>query len=136
MTTLNEAREAVYDRFRTLWADRTPFTFQNDKFESKALKDDWIRVSVLETFSAQETLGPTGARRFRRRGRIFGQLFTLAEEGGMANSGGHAHVFRGIFEATSFGGVDCNNAVVDEVGPDGKWHQTNISIIFDYEEFK
>lgn len=136
MTTLDQAREAIYLRFETQWATRTAFTYQNESNKGlDAGTADWVRLSVLEVAGGQETLGPILGRRYRRNGSIIVQIFTRGDKG-MSASAGHADTFRGIFEGVSFSGVDTSNAVAKEIGPDGKWHQTNVEVTFDYDEIK
>ncbi len=135
MTTIDQARTAVYDRFVAQWANRTPFTFENEKWEEPKPDVDWVRVSVRNTGGGQETLGPKTQRKYRRRGSIFVQVFTPVAKG-MKAGAGHAQAARAIFEGESFTGIDANNGVIRESGSDGKFYQTLVEVFFDYTEIK
>lgn len=133
--TLDQAREAVYERFQTLWANRTAFTLENEKFQEPGPDTDWCRVSLRHTGGGQETLGPITQRKYRRRASIFIQIFTAVAKGMQAGAG-HAQAARAIFEGSSFAGIDANNGVIRESGPNGKNYQTLVEIFCDYDETK
>ena len=67
MTDITEAYEAIYGQFITAWADRTPYTFANEKFKIGDVSA-WARLSIRHEESGQETLGPPGNRKFARPG--------------------------------------------------------------------
>lgn len=133
MTTMNAAREAVYSRWVAQWGTTSPFTFDNEAFDTPAVA--WARVTIRHTGSAQETLGETGNRRFRRSASVFVQLYGLVDRGTSVLDT-LATTARGIFEGVSFSGLDFTNAVVRESGNDGKWFQYVVEAFFDYEETK
>lgn len=135
MTLLDEAREAVYQRFVDNWT-ATPFLFENeDSDDLDGGTVAWARLSVRETAGGQETLGPIGARKYRRRASAFVQVFTPVNAG-MKAAGVLSAVARAIFEGTSFGGLDFNDARVSDTGPDDKWQQTLVEAVFDFTETK
>lgn len=134
MTTLNEARQAVYDRFVTNWGTRTTFTFENEEFDEPAT-GDWVRVSVKQTASGQETLGPKTQRKYIRNASVMVQVFTPTNIG-KTTADGHATTAAGIFEGESFSGLNCNDALIREGGQDGKWDITLVEVAFFYEETK
>lgn len=134
MTTLNEARAAVYTRWNAQWGTTTPFQFDNEAFTAPD-KDPWARVTVRHTTSVQDTLGRPTNRRFRRSAVAFIQLYALVDTG-LAALDGLAQTARAIFEGVSFSGLDFNNVVVRETGPDGKWYQVTVEGFFDYDETK
>ncbi len=139
MTTIEEAREAIYSRFSTQWGTTTPFTFENEVFNGDAQTVPWTRLSVLNTSAGQETLGPAGGRRFKRSGSVFQQVFTKAEDkssGGLKAGDDLAKTGLDIFEATSFSGLDFHDGVIKESGPDGKWYMHLVETLFDYYETK
>lgn len=135
MATINEVREAIYSRFNTQWGTRTAFTFDNERFDSEKQTDPWVRLSVRHVGGGQDTLGPPGGRKYRRKGQVFLQIFTAVDEG-LSVADGHAQFAKPIFEGVSFSGVDFMDFRVREVGPDGKWFQTLVEWDFDYDEIR
>ena len=134
MTTLNEAREAVYSRFTTEWGSSSAFTFENESFDEPA-DSPWVRVSVRSLSRSQETMGRVGNRKFRPTALVFVQVYTRTNTG-VEQGDTLAVQAKDIFEAISFSGLDFNNGLVRETGPDGKWYQHVAEIKFDYEEIK
>lgn len=133
--TIDEARQAIYDRFKSEWGTRTIYTFAGEKFTEPGPDVDWVRLSVRHRGGGQETLGPKTGRKYRRFGGIFVQVFTPVGKGEKAGSS-HAHAARVIFEGESFGGVDTDNGEIKEIGDNGKHYQTNLEVHFAYEEIK
>lgn len=134
MTLPNEARAAVYSRFIALWTGGTAYTFENEKFAPP--KDAaWVRLSVRNLESAQDCLGPPGARRFRRDALVFAQVF-VPLDGGLAVSDSLVSDLQGIFEGVSFDGLDFRAVSSREIGVDEAWHLTLVEAPFDYEEIK
>lgn len=137
MTTLSEAREAVYQRFASNWdTGDAAITLENEKFDGDAQTAPWCRVAVRSQTSGQETLGPVGGRIFRRHATVFVQIFTKKAEGGMSVGSGLAETARNIFEGRSFSGLDFTSVDISESGPDGKWYQHLVEAPFDYDEIK
>lgn len=135
MTLLDDAREAVYQRFVDNWSS-TPYVFDNeDSADLDGGAVAWARLSVRETAGGQETLGPTGGRKYRRQASAFVQVFTPVNAG-MKAAGDLAAAARAIFEGTSFGDLDFNNARVSDTGPDDKWQTTLVEAVFDFTETK
>ena len=136
MTTLPEAREAIYNTFNTAWGATSSFTFDNEKY-AKPATDPWVRVSVRHQFGTQETLGKPGNRRFARFGAVFIQIFTL-ENTGTEDADTLAATARAIFEGVSLTGttVRFRDVIIREEGLDGKWYQTVVEATFEYDETK
>ncbi len=132
MTTINQAREAIYERFTTQWADETPVVFTNEQADTDGA---WVRLTMQNQIRRQKTLGPPGARKFDDRGIIFIQVFEPGDSG-TARGDELVALAREIFEGVSFSGVKCFAAPTTEIGPDGKWFRRNVSIGFDYDETK
>lgn len=135
MTTINEAREAIYAR----WVANTSiaaanYSFDNEKYDPPD-SGQWARLSVRNTGSAQSTLGPTNGRRFRRTASVFVQLYDEVDQG-LRQLDILARETRGIFEGVSFSGLRFTNVVIRETGADGKWFQVVVEAFFDYEETK
>lgn len=134
MSSINEAREAIYSRFNTEWAARTEFTFDNERFDAP-VNGSWVRLVVRNIVSNQETLGRMGNRKFNRQGSIICQVFVDSNTG-LQNSDTLTEAIRTIFEGVSFNGVYANDCVIREIGPDGKWFQTNVETFFFYDDIK
>ena len=134
MTTLNEAREAIYGLFVTGWADRTAYTFDNERFDPPN-DAPWVRLTVRHTGSTQETLGPPGSRKFARTGSCFVQVFVPIDQG-VAEADGLATVAREVFEGVSIAGTRLRflDVVMRESGPEKKWFGVVIEAGFEYDE--
>ena len=138
MTTINQAREAVYERWRVQWGTRTPFVFENeDERTLDAGSLPWARVVVRNHDGAQGTLGRAGERKFWRPILVFVQLFH-PRNSGMKASGLDAAAAQAIFEASSFSGVHVFNMPVEElpVEPKDKWVTTLLTADAAFEEIK
>lgn len=145
-TTIKAAREAILSRWIAQWVDsgspRTPYTFENEKsappeaVAQAAFGTDtgsWVRLSVRNTYSAQETLGPVGSRKFERRGDIHIQIFVPVDRG-TADADTLLGQARAVFEGARFSGITCYAGTPKEVGVDGRWYQVNVVIQFTYYE--
>lgn len=134
MTTINEARTVVYERFEAAWGALSAFTFENEAF-TPPVGLPWVRVSVRNLDSEQECLGSPGHRRFKRNALAFAQVFVPGDSG-TKDSDTLAEAFRDIFEGVSVTGLDFRAASTREVGVDNGWHQTLAEAPFDYRETK
>lgn len=132
MTTLNEAREAVYQRFVDNYTT-TPFTFENEDFDPP--ETAWVRLFVRSLSGGQETLGGVGGRRFRRRALVGAQVFTPLNAG-MREGDVIAQEILELFEAVGFSGLDANDGIVRESPPGDEWIVHIVEIFFEYEETK
>jgi len=132
MTTLNEAREAIYGVFVAVWTE--PYTLDNERFDPP---DDaaWARLTVRHTGGTQETLGPAGSRKFARTGSCFVQIFVPTDQG-VQELDTLATLAREAFEGVSIAGttVRFQNVVLRESGPDKKWYGAVIEAEFEYDE--
>ena len=134
MTTLNEAKEAVYARFVAQWGMTTPFVLDNEE-RDEAGDVAWMRLVVRSSTRAQLTLGRIGNRKFLSGASVFAQVYTPVNTG--VQSGDSLAVqAANIFEGVSFSGLDFREAVVRESGPTGKWYLHVMEAEFDYEEIK
>lgn len=97
----------------------------------------WARAVLRHATSRQATLsGVSGQRRFRRTGSLVVQIFQPSGEGLVGNPD-LARIVQDAFEgAVTPGGVIVRSVVVNEVGPDGAWFQTNVVVSFEYDEIK
>tara|TARA_R110000796_G_scaffold41179_2_gene101985 strand:+ start:29209 stop:29622 length:414 start_codon:yes stop_codon:yes gene_type:complete len=133
--TLNEAREAVYQRF----VDNTSlagsaYTFASESFKPAA-DTAWARVTVTHEAGEQDSMGKAGDRKYLRRGRLLVQLFGPVDQGLRALDL-LADATRDIFEGTQFSGLYFVSADVRETGQDGEWFQLVVDAPFDYQETK
>lgn len=135
MTTINEAREAVYARWNTQWDSTTPFAFENESSDLAKGVVPWAHVHVRHLDGGQDTLGAPGNRRYRRAAVVMIQLHALVDSG-LATLDTLAATARTIFEGVSFSGLDFNDVQTRESGPDGKWYQVMVTAFFDYDETK
>lgn len=139
MTTVDEAREAIQQRWLSQWGAATLTAFENESQPTldglAAGTSAWVYVIVRHTGGGQETLGPTDHRKFERRGSVVAEIRTPLDRG-MKRGADLAHAARAIFEGTSFSGIDFTNGQVQEQGPDGKWYRHTASITFNYHETK
>lgn len=136
MTTANQAKEAVYQRFLDLFTGLADdkIAFDNDEFEEPN-SEPWARLVVRMDTRLQETLGRVTNRRFRTTGTVFVQVYTVVNTG-VKQGDTLAKEAADIFEAVSFSGLDFREANVRETGPDGKWYQHLVTAQFDYDEIK
>jgi hypothetical protein len=132
--TPNAAKEAIYNRFITLWTSKTTVILDN---EGIAPPDNAAHVflTVKSTFNNQRTLGGSGNRKYDRNAIIFVKINTLANTG-ISTSEGYVKDVLDIFEGVSFSGVICNNSQVSELGSDGKWYSVIVEIDCSYEDTK
>lgn len=135
MTTLNEAREAIYQRFNDNFTGLplSETTFDNEDFTPP--DGPWVRLTVRQAGGGQETLGAKGNRSYRRIAGTFAQVHTLADQG-TAEADGIAQEILAIFEGESFSDLDFNDGVIREIGSDGRFYQEVVEINFDYDERK
>ncbi len=138
MTTLNEARVAVVDRFLAsitgIPASRVVLQNEDEKFTDGS-DAAWMRLSVLHQTRGQETLGKSGNRKYRSFAQVVVQVYTLIDTG-LQSGDTLATEAKDIFEGVNFGGLAFNNGMVRESGPGGKWYMHIAEIDFDYEEIK
>lgn len=134
---IDDAREAIYARFNTAWAARTPVIFERDAKpkEPLGLSANYVRLTVHAPAGGQETLGTIGHRRYRRRGIIYLQVFTPDGQG-MKQGAIFAEAGRAILEGASFGGVDTINGRIRTIASDGKFEQVHLEVDFEYDEIK
>lgn len=135
MITELEFIELVEETFVAAWGTTTPITLDNEPFKEPTTPIPWVRLSVKHMTSRQETLGAAPNRKFERKGKIFVQVFEPVNKGRKVGAT-LAQQVRNIFEATSSGEAYFLAGNTREIGPDGKWFQTNVEIDFVYYENK
>jgi hypothetical protein len=129
-STVNAAREALYQAFHTAWAGATPIAFENEDYKETTAA--FVRFSMRNEDAGQNSLGSLGNRTFDRVGRIFVQIFTPLNVDGMVTADTLAESARAILEGTSTSGVHIYGVSTREVGPDGKWFYTLVEAPFTY----
>ena len=136
MTTLNQAKEAVYKRFVDNFTGvaLARIAFDNEEFEVPDA-GDWVRLTVRGRGRAQDTLGKPGNRRFRSAASVLVQVYTPADTG-VKQSDALAKEAADLFEGVSFSGLDFQVAEVRETGPDGRWYQSIVEAEFEFDEIK
>ena len=134
MTTPSQAKLAITDLFVTEWADRTPYTKDNEEFKPDDIPT-WVRLTIRHTGGNQETLGKKGNRKYERRGIITVSVFTPIETG-TYDSDILSKAAQDIFEGENFGGVVVNDTNIREIGANDKWYQVLMEANFHYNELK
>lgn len=137
MTTLNQAKEAVYqrfvDNFTGVTSDR--ITFDNEEFESPST-GNWVRLVVRSQVRLQDTLGKKTNRKFRSSALVLIQVFTRINTG-VTESDALVEEARDIYEGESFSGLDFQSVSSRESGPqDGTWYLAIVEAPFDYDQTK
>ena len=138
--TLDQATEFILARWTAQWivgsAERTPFVFENEDDEDLDNGSvSWASVIVVETGGGQETLGGAGSRKFRRKAMVSIEIRT-PKDSGSSEASTLAHAARTIYEATSFDGLDFNNARVVPLGKGEKWTRHVVEADFEFTEEK
>jgi hypothetical protein len=119
----------------------TKVALENEVFDKEP---SWVRLSVRELASPQQTLGPKGARRFKRDCVAIVQVFWPVEgaflgvEGGVDAGLRLAEDARRFFEGESIAPAKFHNASIgppqkDPAAP-GRWWTRNVSCPFFYVE--
>lgn len=96
----------------------------------------WLISTIRHVTGRQQTLGGVGGRAFQRTGIIFLQIYTRVGKG-LQESYQLAKVLVDAFEGKSSpNGVWFRNVRINEVGKDGTFSQTNVTVEFQYNEVK
>lgn len=137
MTTLNEAREAIYAAFVAGWGATSDYTFDNEDGFNPPTEDDWVRLVVRHSGRAQESLGGIGHRKFESVGSVIVQCFAPLDTGAKG-ADTLATAVRAIFEGKTLSPeqIRFTSAVVTEIGATDAWYQTNVEAFFTYTETK
>lgn len=146
MTTMNLAREAIIGRMQTVFGV-DPFWvcpwFPDSESDGgqvpSGVSDDgtvsYARLSIRETIGGQETLGPPGARRYKRNGVTELYIYAVANFGTL-KADELVALFRGSFEGVSFGGLSFTDCNVVDLGVEGVWWRVNALARFWFDETK
>lgn len=150
MTTLNEARDAAYKRMIAEWpatfgsgpaAFAVPYCFDDESLDTPedvaGKPKPWVRLSVRNLAGGQESLGPPGNRKYRRRAAVRMEAFT-APGTGLKKPDLIVQKAIDIFEGVRLAGALTYDGRTAEVGlvNDGRWKLSTAEVNFDYEEIK
>ena len=143
MTTINEAREAVYQAFDTGWASRTVRQLEGVPFTEPIIDVDWIRVVVRNFTGATETLGDSGNKKHRRKASVIMSIFTPADQG-MKAGADHAQFALDIFESKNIavpGGSERLDFIAGDIrevplGDGDKSRHVEVEVPFDFTQIK
>jgi len=138
MTTLVEAREAIYEQFINNYTaiPAARITADNEQF-TPPVDLAWGRFSVRHTGSAQESLGGVGNRKFNRLGSAFFQVFT-PENQGTFEADTLAQAARVLLEGLSLSSntIRFNGCDVREIGVNNGWYGVVVEGNFVYTDTK
>lgn len=136
MTTVDQAREAVHQRWVAQWGTTTGYVFEaeTEKTFDKGTAP-WARVTVRQVSGGQACLAPKGERLYLRYALVMIQIFTPLNNG-MKLGSTLAQQARELYEGEEFSGLDFTNGQVREVGPDGRWYMHAVDVEFSYDETK
>lgn len=134
MTTLNDARKAVYSRFLANAPEGVAYKFENEDFKPPE-EGSWLELTVRHARGVQETIAPRGSRSFQRKAVVEVFVFTAPGKG-MLDGDAVATAVKDIFEGESFADVDCFAGSVFEVGKVDRWNCHRVEVPLDYYETK
>lgn len=146
-TSINDAREALYQYFVAGWAAAVaaeaarqavtlaapPYALGDETMEPP--DGIWVRLTVRHGPTDQETLGTCGNRNFDRAGRVFVQCF-MTPGGDERTLDVCAEAARNLFEARTIGApaIRFNAVEVSELGviEGGRWQAALAEAPFNY----
>lgn len=129
-------RDSVFAALDTFWADRTPISWPNKKFDPPELgldkADAWIRVDLIGSADGEEN---RGSGIFQRGGTLTLQVYVRAQTSTdllyqLVNAGME---FCERAAGASVKDGFLRSARYVEIGPDGVWFQANV--VCDYVYF-
>lgn len=136
--TFVEARNEMLTVFKDAW-DTTGFDayYEGIHEDLTDQTEPWARVVLRHFGGRQASLAEfSGVARWERTGQIFVQVFTPMGEGLTRNLTLCKTVVDAYEGTRTAGGVWFRNIRPTEIGPDGQWFQTNVTIDFEYDEIK
>lgn len=130
ITTINQARAAIYERIATL---NLPTDWGDANIEMTPTADVWIRPSVRFASGGVTSLGgQTVATRRARGGTVIIQVFSPIGQGEEPGDVVTDQLVR-LFEGMRDGPIMYRNVAVRDVGRDESWWQSNVTAEFDFE---
>ncbi len=142
-TTINDAREAIYQAFVAGWGARTVYQLEGAPFVEPGPDVEWIRVVVRNFTGTTETLGDVTQKKHRRQAAVIMTVFTPAEQG-MKAGAEHAQFALDIFESQNIAvpgkseTLDCIAGDVREIplDDDEKSRMTEVEVPFAFTQTK
>lgn len=139
--TVNEAKQAILDRFLDNWTgttvDDTHVERENQVFDGPpSPAAPWVRIVIDPRVGRQRTLAPVGSRTYNRRGAVLVSIFVPRGEGS-TNTDALVQEVRSIFEGAEVDGIHffaTQERVVEGIKPDADWYQVNTETEFLYTE--
>lgn len=136
--TYTEAADDIFAMFKTAW-DTTgyPVHYDNVDKDRQSTDNPWAIALIRHGSGFQATLsGAAGASTFRRRGRLFVEIYTAIGKG-FTDFYNLAKVVSDAYEGSaSPGGVWFKNTTIVENGQDGKFNRGTVTVEFEYDEIK
>ncbi len=138
MSALNDVEEALLARWVAIWAGRTPFVFQDEKFEGPG-DAPWARVLIQSRPGGPGTMGSPGNRKMDRAGVVF-ILLRQPPNGDSGALTDLAEAARDIFENCRIGPHDTRFGAgqigAQDTVEQGRWTGVTVEARFDYEQIK
>lgn len=143
-STPTVARDEMLALFKAAWdadpeSTGIPITWMNvvgtppEAFDANGNPQTWARATIMHTDGGSANIGNT---RFMRLGLVTVQIFTPSGQG-LEKSDKLADVVLGAFEGqTTPSGVWFRGGTINEVGPSEAWHQTNVTLSFEYDQLR
>lgn len=136
MPTINEAKVLILDQFNTAWGTTTPIAYEDEEYSPASDDTAYVRISIKEYVSRQESLGKTGNRKYLREGAAFVQIFTPESKGTKA-ADDLSELVRTTFEGVRVsGGLWFLHTNAREQSPKDAYSRMTCESIFNYEQTK
>lgn len=137
MKPWRQVQETLYQRWRTVWDDRTPYALDNEP--EPTINGPHARVMVRGRPGGPGTIGRKGNRKMDRAGVVFIDLREPPGEG-VGSLSDLAEEARDVFENCRLEPNDIRFSTVD-IGDEGqidegRWWGVTVEARFDYEEVK
>jgi len=142
-STRRAAITEILGLFRTAWlgASQSDARVKYDNVGKTSLppsgNDPWARVILRHTTAGQASLsGVSGTRMFDRQGILVMQIFVPPGKG-LAEAIDLPKIVQDAYEGIeTANGAWFRDVVVNEIGVDGDFYQTNVVVLFEYTEVK
>lgn len=136
MPTINEAKVLILDQFTVGWAEATPIAYEDEEFNKPSDDSAYVRLSIKEMVSRQDTLGTAGNRKYVREGSAFVEIY-VPEGAGTKAADDLAELVRTVLEGVRIsGGLWFLDTNVRETGPSNAYFAVVCESIFNYEQIK
>lgn len=138
MATLVDAEQAILARFLANWTGTAAsrVLFQNEGSSAvDSVLSPWVRLSIVELSSQQQTLGAVGTRKFRRVCQVAVQVMVPVNAGARLAKQ-LAEQVRTVFEGQQFNELYFYDASVSPSVPEQKWLVTTVRTRFEFWDTK